>query len=431
MTKGDGSIMEVKKKDGSSYNPKHWKIRIDLGFELVTVGDKVEKKRRKPWSKTIAGTKTEARKVRDAKRRELEQGIKPDADKVTFREMAESYCKARREAKTAKEKTLKEDESRLRVICELIGDIPLKDIDALTIESLLPAIRQHRINHGRKCSNTSLHKYYKAIKAVFNRAVKYDYLLKNPCDKVENVPQDNPVERRSLTADEAERLLRCIDESEAKAYKETSEKEQRQIEWGVDTLERDYLKGMIHISNVLAIRIGLATGMRLGEVLNLVWSDITGNVITVHRANTKTDAGARKIAIDRVTLKHLIDWKAYQGELLSSIGITQTDQHPVVCTGSGTKTNPNNFRQWWNIWKTENGFPDLLYHELRHTQATLLLANRVDIKTVQTRLGHSDPSMTLGTYGHAIPDNDQAAADLIGTIIGGKKEARIIRLKTA
>lgn len=429
MAKGDGSLIEVKRKnkDGSetSYNPKHWRIRIDLGKNPVTG------KRRPPWSKTIAGTKTEARKVRDAKRRELEQGIRPDADKVTFRDMSRMYCEARREAGKASDRRLKQDENRLNVVCELVGDIPLKDFDAQSIESLIPAIRRHRIAHVGKCSNTTLRDYYRLVNAVFKRAVRYDYLLRNPCDKVENVPQNNPGDRNSLSASEAERLLACIDEAEEQAYKQTREKEQRQIEWGVDTIDRSYLLGMSDISDIMAVRIGLATGMRLGEVLKLTWNDLTDNVITVHRTTTKTDAGMRRVTIDEATLEHLLDWKDYQAELLASIDIEQTDQTPIICTGSGSVTDGCNFRRWWNEWKVENGFPDLLYHELRHTQATLLLGNFIDVKTVQKRLGHAKASTTLDFYAHAIPDNDQAAAELIGNITQGKKKARIIPLKTA
>lgn len=51
------------------------------------------------------------------------------------------------------------------------------------------------------------------------------------------------------------------------------------------------------------------------------------------------------------------------------------------------------------------------------TQATLLLANKVDIKTVQTRLGHANPSITLSWYAHAIPENDHQATEMLGGIL--------------
>ena len=77
----------------------------------------------------------------------------------------------------------------------------------------------------------------------------------------------------------------------------------------------------------------------------------------------------------------------------------------------------DNFEHWWAEWRKEHDFVGLKYHELRHTQATMLLSNGVDIKTVQTRLGHSNPTITLSWYAHAIPENDHDAAQMLGNIL--------------
>ena len=53
---------------------------------------------------------------------------------------------------------------------------------------------------------------------------------------------------------------------------------------------------------------------------------------------------------------------------------------------------------------------------LRHTQATRLIANGVDIKTAQNRLGHASPTLTMSFYAHALPENDQRAAALVGNL---------------
>lgn len=59
----------------------------------------------------------------------------------------------------------------------------------------------------------------------------------------------------------------------------------------------------------------------------------------------------------------------------------------------------------------------LKFHELRHTQATLLITNGVNPKTVQNRLGHASITMTLDLYAHASSENDKVAADLIGDLL--------------
>ena len=68
---------------------------------------------------------------------------------------------------------------------------------------------------------------------------------------------------------------------------------------------------------------------------------------------------------------------------------------------------------------------------LRHTQATHLLGNGVDVKTVQERLGHANASITLDTYAHAIPENDRKAGDLIGELFSRPAPRKVVGFKTA
>ena len=82
----------------------------------------------------------------------------------------------------------------------------------------------------------------------------------------------------------------------------------------------------------------------------------------------------------------------------------------------------DNFQHWWLKWRTENGFPNLKFHELRHTQATQLLANGIDVKTVADRLGHANASITLSWYAHAIPEKDHEAAEVIGSLFAKKAD---------
>ena len=175
----------------------------------------------------------------------------------------------------------------------------------------------------------------------------------------------------------------------------------------------------MNISSIIAVRIAIATGMHQGEILGLMWKDITfGDVceINVRRAYTpalklkepKTKSGYRTIAIDLLTEEHLRAWKQLQAECLDTLGkaFAQTEDTPVCCSNIGGLYDPTNFYGWRNGFRKQAGFPTLRFHELRHTQATQLLANGVDVKTVQTRLGHANASITLNWYTHAVPEND-------------------------
>ena len=130
------------------------------------------------------------------------------------------------------------------------------------------------------------------------------------------------------------------------------------------------------------------------------------------------------------TIRHLAKWKREQADILSRISVEQGDLTPVCCNGFGNLYDYNMFWRQFKEFKEEAGFPDLVLHELRHTQASLLLGNGVDVKTVQKRLGHARASITLDTYAHAIPENDKKAAELVGDLCTVKR-GRIIKVKTA
>lgn len=73
-----------------------------------------------------------------------------------------------------------------------------------------------------------------------------------------------------------------------------------------------------------------------------------------------------------------------------------------------------------NTNKTGKGYKGLTPHMLRHTQATLLIGASTDIKTVQSRLGHSSVNLTLNIYSHAIAANDKLAADTFSSLLQQK-----------
>ena len=64
----------------------------------------------------------------------------------------------------------------------------------------------------------------------------------------------------------------------------------------------------------------------------------------------------------------------------------------------------------------EDQLPLIRLHDLRHTNASHLVASGTDIETVARRLGHSKPSFTLDVYGHALEENDERASDLLDNI---------------
>lgn len=425
MSKGDGSIKEI----------RHgvWKVQVSLGKDVATG------KYRK-IARTVVGTKEDARKVRNQIRLEYESGLKVENSDLTFGGFSASFHESRVLSGEIGRTRLNSERQQLDTLNKYLGNTRLADIDPQMIDSLYLAIKRDKVEQRGKFSGTTMNQIHGLLKRIMQRAVIYNLIPRNPCEYVKAPKKDEP-ERRSLSAHEGALLLSCIDAAEFKACVDMTEKEARQTERG-NLFGREYLRGLCLIGYTLAVRIGLATGMRRGEVFALCWGavDLDRFSIVVRQSLTvygelkppKSKAGIRAIAIDATTMAHLRKWKQRQAAELLKIGIRQDDETPVCCSGKGSFLTLYNFDRWWRGFRSEYGFDDLKFHELRHTQATQLLANGVDIKVVQTRLGHSNASLTLNWYAHAIPENDQKAAELVGELFAGKpEEPRIIEMKIA
>ncbi len=431
-----GSVIEEKRRNGKSFNPKHWRICLSFTFDEEQL-DGTTKKKRKRVSRITEGTKAQAYELRDqliadfdkqgnlldeVVQKQVEQST---IEGMTLTKMIELWHNSRITAGKASERTLREDRNRLKRIEAHIGNLPVKDINAQTIEATYAAIRNED-----NLSDTTMNHIHTLLKNVFQKAIDYDYIYKNPCAHVAT-PKRNDPNRRALSAEGGARLLKAINNTEIDAYAQLEAKEERMAHIGKDC-GRTKIRGIHHISCIMAVRIGLATGLRRGEVFALTWKDVDLSRGTIHvghsvtnrdkRKVPKTKAGIRTVSIDPETVRHLEAWKTRQAHELSKLYVQQSDETPVCCSDIGSRYRVDNFTHWWNSWRKENKFKDLKFHELRHTQATMLLANGVDVKTVQTRLGHANPSITLGWYAHAIPENDRAAADMLGNLFGNTNE---------
>jgi integrase len=82
----------------------------------------------------------------------------------------------------------------------------------------------------------------------------------------------------------------------------------------------------------------------------------------------------------------------------------------IFPTPIGTPQDCANVLKAYKRCLEKAGLPDLRFHDLRHTAATLMLQQEINPKVVQERLGHSDISLTLNTYSHVLPSMQEEAA---------------------
>lgn len=425
MAKGDGGIKQIK-KDGKPVKDAEgrfiWEVRISTGWNPITKKYGIQTKR-------VHGTKADARKKRDEMKRQLENGIDLEAAKSNLGEFADKWLSNRIESGELAENTVERYSEIIEQIKSYLGAVAVSDVTPFMVDDFYRALKA-----DRGLTNTSMRKVHQVLRQILEQACNYDMILRNPCDRIK-APKNDPVNRESLSAADAAKLLAAIDKAESGAYAAESAKECRQDERG--NFERGYIYGMSAIACVLAARLGLATGARRGEILAVTWQalDLESGLVSIVASitakgtvkDTKTKAGNRVIALDAATVNALRKWQAVQSCELGKVGFRVKADTPVFSNGKGGYINPCNFSRWWRKFTAENGFEGLKLHELRHTQATLLLAQGVDVKTVQNRLGHANASITLNWYAHAVPENDRAAADMLGKLLDEPPKPRIIQ----
>jgi integrase len=174
--------------------------------------------------------------------------------------------------------------------------------------------------------------------------------------------------------------------------------------------------------------LAVTTGMRQGEILALRWQDVdlAGAALTVHHTLMRSAGG-------RWSLQPPKTETSRRRVLLSAMAVEALEQHCeprlrvpsefVFTTVTGAPLNKDNFvgRSFKRILR-EAGLPEIRFHDLRHTSASLLLASGQSHKVVQERLGHANASITLNTYAHVGQTMQRDAANLFDQILGARVE---------
>jgi integrase len=173
--------------------------------------------------------------------------------------------------------------------------------------------------------------------------------------------------------------------------------------------------------------LALATGMRCGELLALRWQDVDFDKanLKVERSLEQTKAGLRfkcpkakhsrrTISLPPSAIAMLGQHRKEQLELRLQLGMGKPNAETLVFSNhEGGAISPNCFSVTWR-----RAVPQVTFHALRHSHASALIASGVDVVTVSRRLGHSNPTITLGVYSHLFSETDTKAAAAIEKLLG-------------
>jgi integrase len=175
----------------------------------------------------------------------------------------------------------------------------------------------------------------------------------------------------------------------------------------------------------------VGTGMRVGELPGLRWSDLDlpAGAAYVARAaqylpgsgvtfrTPKTARSRRNVALSPDTVRVLREHRAWQAERRLASGSGYEDSDLVFAVGDGRPLSPNNVSQAFLRLEKRLGIEPVRFHDLRHTAATLMLKAGIHPKIVSERLGHSTINITLDTYSHVLPDMQREAAATLDRIL--------------
>jgi integrase len=173
------------------------------------------------------------------------------------------------------------------------------------------------------------------------------------------------------------------------------------------------------------------TGLREGELFGLKWVDLNWEKkhLQVQRqlqrikgegmvfTEPKTATGKRMIVLSTATVAKIHEQLDHLQQERNVAGNKWQEYDLMFPSTFGTPMDPSNMYKDFKGTLKMADLPDIRFHDLRHTAATLMLQQGTHPKIVQERLGHSDISLTMNTYSHVLPSLQEDAAEKMDEIL--------------
>ena len=271
-------------------------------------------------------------------------------------------------------------------IIPMLGGYKLTEITPFVLDKFIAELKdsttKYETRENKQLSNGTIQKLYAIVRTIITTAFQKDLVANNPCLKVKL------------------NLKKKLDEEVHYYDMTTYKKFLNLIEKELDDKAR-------------VIEFAVKTGLRRSEIFGLTWADIDFEKAELSVNKTlqkvsgkmcvmpcKTKASIRKISLP-ISMVSLL--KEYRKKHMGNFYIFSNVDYDSVT-------------QWFRKWQVTKGLPRIKFHDLRHTHATLLLYQGVDIKTISERLGHSGIGITMNTYTHVMKELDTKAAIAIDAI---------------
>jgi integrase len=359
-----------------------WTVVLDVGKDPQTG------KRKRAWRGGYR-TKKEAALAQVKLLQDLHDGAYVTASKETLAEYLERWVRDYVAHSVAPSARLRYTRIVRTQIVPQLGSVLLQDLRA----SHILAAQGHWLTRGRlgaragtPLSPQTVKHHHRVLDQALAQAVKWGDLARNPMAGVD-APRVERTETRTLDLTQTQRWLAYVAERE----------------------------------HGLLLTLAYYTGMRLGEILGLRWTDVdldAGALLVSQQydkvaqrfRDTKSHRGRRPIALPEVLVQRLREARCAHVALLA--------EHPELWRRAlvfeaplGGPLSDDHIRRWHYRHLQALGLPRVRLHDLRHSHATHLINGGADLSTVSARLGHATPAFTLSQYGHLLPGADRQAVD--------------------
>lgn len=382
-------------------------------YRLVVSGGKNLDGTRCKKTKTIHGTRKDAEIALAEFITEVNRGLVPEGKSITFEEFFYIW-----DAKYASKELAPKTYSRYIGILKsrilpYLGSFPLdkiKPTDLMNFYDMLEndtQIKRIAKNNGQRTlkplSPKTILEHHRLISAMLQNAVYWQLLPSNPARRVKP-PKTKKPKMEFFNDDECKVLIQSLME----------------------------LTGS-NLKYKAAILLDIFSGVRRGELIGLEWSDVDfkNETININKStqylpengifdkDTKTECSNRIVPIPNYITKTLLEYKEWYDEQKDILGDKWINSNKLFIQDDGKPMYPDTIGKWFKPYIEKLGLPIIKFHGIRHTNATLMIANNVDIATVSARLGHASINTTIKYYVHPLEKNMKKAAYVLQDLLIG------------
>ncbi|WP_167397364.1 tyrosine-type recombinase/integrase [Lysinibacillus mangiferihumi] len=282
-------------------------------------------------------------------------------------------------------------------ILPIFGDMKLKDIKKVDVVFFVGDLqkKKRRLDEQEgELAPSTVHNIYKAFASIMNVAVQWNLIEESPCKNVK-LPKLKYEEGKAYSAEQVKLLFERLHN------RENAEKR-------------------------LLVELAVVSAARQGELVAIEEKhlNIENNTLLIEQALVnltgegiivKETKGKRKrvVTIPTNIMNDLVTLAAVKKYQLEEAGEEREwNEHIFLFSNEfGKPYRPDSISQWWDRFMKRNpDLPKIRFHDLRHTSATLLIHAGEHPKVIQSRLGHSNITTTMNTYGHLLQETDQRAS---------------------